>query len=262
MALFLFFATALLFKKPLGKLSEIYEITGLNQAYFEIETDRENLILNEEVEIKVYLVASANQSFDSAEVIVEWDEEKLEYVDSQGHLSNEDGTVAQFFSMFVVGDQGRRILLHFAAEGEPAMVNETSEPVLFASLILKAREAYPQTAVAISSDYENDLGLHFLNTGLEANAINQALADPEKLSVSFGARSPGVGGPTSEGNIALQIKFDGVPANNNDINLPDEFRNQRVWVELEDATEGNQPFAGLVDFYYIGEGIWEGKISF
>ena len=64
--------------------------------------------------------------------------------------------------------------------------------------------------------------------------------------------------PEGKATFTLKVKLDGVPANNNDMNLPPEFRSRVLKVTLvaKDGTETNQE----VNFTYAGNGIWEGKL--
>ncbi len=66
--------------------------------------------------------------------------------------------------------------------------------------------------------------------------------------------------------ITLQVKLDGVPANNNDhcgedyCNLPEEFKTQNMIVLLEKEIDGTDVYEAEVEFKYIGDGIWEGTL--
>ena len=61
--------------------------------------------------------------------------------------------------------------------------------------------------------------------------------------------------------LDLRIKFSGVPANNNEMNLPDEERQKPVVIRIEKASNGQVFYEEKVDFIYQGEAVWQVSIN-
>lgn len=179
------------------RLPEIFEITGANQAYFEIEAD--NLIpgAGNPVNIDIYLTTSG-QDFDAAVALVEWDANVFTYSSAVGALS------AQFLSSFVADNQGRRALTHFAPSGDSPMNIASGQRTKFATLTLTANVISPNTTVRLSTA-PGDVVVHFVNAAID-NSVDQSLADQSKLTIRFG------GGekiyllePQPSGNIEMPV---------------------------------------------------------
>jgi hypothetical protein len=144
-------------------------ITKADQAYFELRPNKTTVSQNDLIDFSISLAANPNQKFNAAVAVVEWDPNVFEFVSASGKLAG------QFTSSFIGGNQGKRVLLHFAPSGDPAMANSTNMPVDFATLKLKAKVNNPKTTVKLSSIL-GDLALHYVDKDKTINAIDQSLA--------------------------------------------------------------------------------------
>ncbi|PIS08789.1 hypothetical protein COT75_04885 [Candidatus Beckwithbacteria bacterium CG10_big_fil_rev_8_21_14_0_10_34_10] len=62
--------------------------------------------------------------------------------------------------------------------------------------------------------------------------------------------------------LDLKVNFDGVPANNNIINLPEDNRQKKILVTIERASDGETAFSDYIDFIYDEAGnIWKANFE-
>lgn len=250
----------------IGRLPEAYPITAADnyKAYFELSANKTSLAKDEQVNI-VVKVATTGEEFNAGVAIVEWDTNEFEFVNSKkgNPPGGEDG-----ISSFTGGSQGKRIVALYIPQTDPPLQNMTTtrgKLTRFYTIVLKSKVDNPSSKIKLASS--NLLVLHFVGSGV-TNSVDQSLADQSKLEIGFSpeqspspppspSSSPSSSPPPSpsptpgpETEMRLKIKLDGVPANDNNINLLDIYKEIEVLVAFDTKSD-----SGII-------GYWEGKMSF
>lgn len=217
------------------------------KAYFEIEASKTSLSQNEKVDIFVNL-ATTGEEFDAAVAVLEWDANDFEFVSAEpADLSGDE----QPLNFFTGSSQAKRLMTLYVIHTDPPleyMTTSKGQLTRFFTLRLNSLVNNPTSSIKISQAVGSTV-VHFVNSGIQ-NSVDQSLANQDNLVISFGTDENAI-------TLNLKLKLNGVPANNNNINLEEIYEEQDIRVILKD-NEANLYYhgdEGLEAFSYDKESM-------